>query len=93
MSPAQRALTVASIPQDKSIIPAKVTLRHAGGVQSQQGPRRTEVELVGFKGTDVSVLVNNEVILVDASGTDVLKRTRHCLPSHRPSAGSHAAVL
>ncbi len=79
MSPAQRALTVASIPQDKSIIPAKVTLRTPVVFNRSKAPAGAEVELVGFKGTDVSVLVNNEVILVDASGTDVLKRARALL--------------
>jgi uncharacterized protein YciI/thioredoxin-related protein len=87
MSPAQRALTVATIPQDKSIIPAKVTLRSPVVFNRSKAPAGAEVELVSFKGTDVGVLVNNEVILVDASGTDVLKRARALLAmpqSQRP---------
>lgn len=87
MSPAQRALTVATIPQDKSIIPAKVTLRTPVIFNRSKAPAGAEVDLVSFKGSDVGVLVNNEVILVDASGTDVLKRARTLLAmpqSQRP---------
>lgn len=76
MTPSQRALTVATIPQDKSIIPAKVTLRIPVVFNRSKAPVGAEVELVSFKGTDVGVLVNNEVILVDADGTDVVKRAR-----------------
>lgn len=79
LTPEQRALTVDGLAANKSIIPMKVTLKAPVTYQKIKVPTGAEVDLVSVKDRNVGVLVEGELILVDASGTDVLKRSRDLL--------------
>jgi Thioredoxin-like len=79
LTPAQRALTVEAIQADKSIIPLKVTLKAPVTYQQFKAPVGAEVQVHGIKGRDVSVVVQGEAIVADASVTDILKRARELL--------------
>ena len=76
LSPDQRALTMASLEQDPSLIPAKVIARMPLAYQDKHVPEGTELDVLKVKGNEVEVAGHGLDLFVKESDTDVLKRAR-----------------
>lgn len=76
LSPEQKAVTMASLAEDPSLIPAKVIARMPFAYQDKHVPEGTELDVLKVKRNEVEVAGHGLDLFVKESDTDVLKRAR-----------------
>jgi hypothetical protein len=76
LSPEQKAVTMASLAEDPSLIPLKVIARMPLAYQEKHAPEGTELDVLKVKGNEVEVAGHGLDLLVKEGDTDVLKRAR-----------------
>jgi hypothetical protein len=76
LSVEQKAVTMASLAEDPSLIPAKVVARMPFAYQDTRVPEGTELDVLKVKGNEVEVAGHGLDLFVKESDTDVLKRAR-----------------
>jgi hypothetical protein len=76
LSPEQKAVTMATLADDPSLIPAKVKALMPLAYQDKHVPEGTELDVLKVKGGEVEVAGHGLDLFVKESETDVLKRAR-----------------
>ncbi len=72
----QKSVTMNSLAEDPSLIPAKTTARMPLAYQDKHVPEGTELDVLKVKGNEVEVAGQGLDLFVKESDTDVLKRAR-----------------